>query len=418
MEREQQIRKRTLVEDTSGAQQEGVGAERRVNGFEYDFAKSYLFSLFSKRMSNPELEVTRCLAHSSLSHRPQVPSLIKTGTGTLPLIPDGVLEATLLWKKGTYEVTIAKESQYGGERVHTVYSLALSSEADAPLQLTEYILQESIANSYYRNQVLRITWTPLAERSLTVKPVNVVGKPLSKIILRDDVRDVLELFIQTTIGFPILRKPLRLLLEGPPGSGKTESIRAVIESCKDFATFLIVESNVEMTELFDFASLFLPCVIVLDDLDLIFGNRHDVSNRESLAEFLMLTDGVSKSNVFMLATINNKTFLDQAAARPCRWDYIIDTSAPHPSQYLTLIKERCNNETVVELFTEAVCRIMESHRVSGAFIANLLGHLQLTYRLSPDKLSEGYVISTVERMYKSFYRAPETKEQSVGFVAN
>jgi hypothetical protein len=418
MERDQQIRKRTLVEDTSGAQQEGVGAERRVSGFEYDFAKSYLFSLFSKRISNPELEITRCLAHTSLSHRPQVPSMIKTGPDTLPIIPDGVLESTVIWQKGTYEINISKESQYGGERVHTIYSLALSPEADAPLQLTEYILQESVAHSFYRNRILTVTWTPLAERSLTVRPVNVIGKPLSKIILRDDVRDVLELFIQTTIGFPILRKPLRLLLEGPAGTGKTESIRAVIQACKDFATFLIVESNVEMTELFDFANLFSPCVIVLDDLDLIFGNRHDVSNRESLAEFLMLTDGVSKSSVFMLATINNKKFLDQAAARPCRWEYIIDTGAPHPSQYMTMIKERCNNETVVDLFTEAVCRTMEDHNVSGAFIINLLGHLELTYRLNPEKLSEEYVISTVERMHKSFYRAPEAKEQSVGFVTN
>jgi SpoVK/Ycf46/Vps4 family AAA+-type ATPase len=133
---------------------------------------------------------------------------------------------------------------------------------------------------------------------------------------------------------------------------------------------------------------------------------------------LMLTDGVSKSSVFMLATVNEKKFLDQAATRPCRWDYIIDTGAPHPSQYMTLIKERCQNEKVVDLFTEAVCRTMGGHNVSGAFVVNLLGHLELTYRLSPEKLSEEYVILTIERMHKSFYRAPEAKEQSVGFAAN
>jgi hypothetical protein len=404
--------------DASGDQSGGISSEIRISPFEYDFAKSFIYGLHSSRLVNEEIHIQRCVAHSSLSHRPQKPALIDVGSASLPVIGDGVLEATVLWKNHPYEVNIAKETQCEGQRIHTIYCLGLSTEASSSKQLLEYILRESVAHSFYKNQVLRISWNPMADRSLIVRPIKIVGQPLSEIILQDDVREAVEFMIQTIIGYPILRKSLRYLLEGSPGTGKTETIRTIIEACEGFGTFLIVEGTVDMVDLFDFASLFEPCVICLDDLDLMFGDRRDVANRENLGEFLAVMDGVSRTNIFVLGTVNEKKYLDEAASRPCRWDLIINIKAPTSPQYLKLVEERCANEEIVGLFTGLVIDSMKEKDVTGAFIVNLVKHLEITYALSPEKLNEQFVLTTVERMYRGFYKDSDGSEKPVGFGAN
>ncbi|MDP2883706.1 MAG: ATP-binding protein [Ignavibacteria bacterium] len=413
-----QTRRRAISQDSSGEPSGGVASERRVSPFEYDFLKSYIYAVHSGRFVNRELGIERCLAHSSLSHRPQKPSVIDVGSGSFALIGDGVLEASVSWKGVLYEVTISKETQYEGQRIHTIYCLGLSSEASSAKQLLEYLLQESVANSFYKNQVLRISYNPMADRTLIVKPVEIAGQALSKIILPDDVREAIEFMIQTIIGYPMLRRSSRYLLEGGPGTGKTETMRAIIEACKGFGTFLLVEGTVDMVDLFDFATLFEPCVICLDDLDLIFGNRHDAANREHLGEFLTMMDGVSKSHVFVLGTVNEKKYLDQAASRPCRWDFILNTKPPKSPVYLQLVKERCTNEHIAGLFTAQVIESMAAKNVTGAFIVNVVKHLEITHVLSPEKLNEQFVLTIIERMHKGFYKNSSSNNKPVGFRAN
>ena len=238
---------------------------------------------------------------------------------------------------------------------------------------------------------------------------------MSRIILEDDVREAIEFMIQTIIGYPVLHRSLRYLLEGGPGTGKTETVRAIIEACRGFGTFLLVEGSVDLVGLFDFASLFEPCVICLDDLDLIFGNRRDISNREHLGEFLTMMDGVSKSNVFVLGTVNEKKHLDQAASRPCRWDFILKTQPPRSEVYTHLLKERCAHEQITALFTQRIVEAMAAKDVTGAFIVNLIKHLEITFALAPEKLCEEFVLTTVERMYNGFYKNTDANTKSVGF---
>ena len=393
----------------------GIASERRLSPFEYDFLKSYIHAVHSGRFANKELMIDRCIAHSSLSHRPQRATVIDVGSASFPLIGDGVLEASITWRKALYEITVAKETQYEGQRTHTAYCLGLSADSSLAKQLLDYLLQESVANSFYKNQVLRISWNPMAERTLTVKPVAVAGQSLKKIILQEDVREAIEFMIQTIISYPVLRRSLRYLFEGAAGSGKTETVRSIIEACKGFGTFLLIEGSVDMIELFDFASLFEPCVICLDDLDLIFGNRRDIANREHLGEFLTLMDGVSKSNVFVIGTVNEKKYLDQAASRPCRWDFILRMQPPKSQLYVQLLKERCTHDEIRALFTQPIVASMAAKDVTGAFIVNLIKHLEITYALTPEKLCEEFVLATVERMHNAFYKNTDSSTKSVGF---
>lgn len=394
------------------------GSERVMSPYEYDFLKSYLYAVHSGRFENPDINIVRCVSHTSLSHRPLKPTIIDTTSSTFPLVGDGVLEVTVSWAGGLYEVNVSKESVYDGQRVHTAYCLSLTPEASSPKQLLDRLLEESVANSYFKHHVLRVTSNPMGENSLVVKPCRVSGQPLSKIMLKEDSKEAIEFLIETIKNNGTVQKPLRYLLEGKPGTGKTEIVRSIIEATRSCATFLFVEGMADLIELFDFAALFSPVVVCIDDLDLVFGNRQDVVNRERLGEFLGAVDGLSKSNVFVLATTNDKRWVDQAAARPGRFDAIINTDIVEPNLYRKLIQERCPNESIVKLFTVEVFELLEKKRISGAFIMNVIKHLEINSVLNPENLNEEFVLLTIERMHKGFYKVPKAKEGSLGFAPN
>ena len=394
------------------------GSERLISPYEYDFLKSFLHAVYSGRFENPDINIVRCVSHTSLNHRPLRPTIIDTTSESFPLVGDGVLEVTVNWRGGLYEVNVSRESTSDGLRLHMAFCLSLSEEASSPKKLLDLLLRESVANSYFKHEVLRVTGNPMGEHSLNVKSCKVTGQGLGKLMLGEETKEAVGFLIETIKNYSAIQRPLRYLLEGKPGTGKTEIVRTIIEATRGYATFLLIEGVVELIELFDFAALFSPAVVCLDDLDLIFGNRQDAANRERLGEFLGVMDGLSNSNVFVLATTNDKRWVDQAAARPGRFDAVIDTDIVDPKLYRHMICERCPNESIVKSFTGGVIDVLGQKRVSGAFIMNLIKYLEIASALRPETVNEEIVLRTIERMHRGFYRTPRTKEESFGFAPN
>jgi len=258
----------------------------------------------------------------------------------------------------------------------------------------------------------------MAQRAITVKPVKIDAQPLSGIVLQDEVRESVEFMIETIRHYPSLRKSLRYLLEGGPGTGKTETIRSIIGACEGCITVLIVESSVDVVQLFDYASLFEPCLVCVDDLDLLFGDRRDVANREQLAEFLTAMDGVRTNSVFVLGTVNQRQCLDAAAARPSRWDSVLTIMAPDSLSYVKLVQDRCRVEQIVELFTARVVESLKAKSISGAFLVTLVKHLEIAHVLSPGKLNEDFVLLSIDRLYNGFNKHSASSDTQVGFRGN
>ena len=179
-----------------------------------------------------------------------------------------------------------------------------------------------------------------------------------------------------------------------------------------------MESACNLREVFQFASLFTPSVLCLDDIDLFCGDRHQSSCREAIGEFLTLVDGFQASNLFVLATTNDKAWVDFAASRPGRFDVVLELDLHEPTLYLQLIHQRCSDRTVIELFDESVLNYLREKRVSGAFVVNLLKHLELKHAIAPEVLDSRYVLGAVERMYRGFYKPSRNGERPVGFETN
>jgi ATP-dependent 26S proteasome regulatory subunit len=101
------------------------------------------------------------------------------------------------------------------------------------------------------------------------------NETFDKIFIPEEVKDEFEKFCLSVENYTKLPYGLRYLLSGAPGTGKTKSIRALMNNLRTRATIIIAEGDIDFRALFDFASIFKPAVICFDDLDLLIENRSE-----------------------------------------------------------------------------------------------------------------------------------------------
>lgn len=391
------------------------GYDQILNPYEYEFLKSFLYAVHTGWIEDDKIEVIRCVAFNSHSLRPLVPSVTDSGTHSIPVVGDGTIEITLNFKEELYDISVTMELMPNGVKFFKVYCMGLSGDANEPKSVTVYCLQQAMRNSFYRNQILRVKPSGNFDEALNIEPVEMNGRPLNQIFLAKQCADAIELFIETIKNYGTLQRSLHLLFSGRPGTGKTESIRSIVEACKGVGTFLIVQGQCKMREVFQFASCFSPAILCLDDIDLICPERLDQNDTKRLSEFLSTIDGFTSPDLFILATTNDKRWVDVAASRPGRFDMILDFDVLDQSVYQVLIRERCKDNDLVGLFTEDVIGYLVRKKVTGAFVANMLKYLEINKALSNGSFDRCNIMDLIEGLHRGFYRRSNNGSDRVGF---
>lgn len=382
-------------------------AQREIRSYQYDLIKSYLHRAYIGVLIAPNMQILRLVAPAdAFSYRSKPITVADDLEGTFIRVLDSKIHATITISQSLYDVSLFWEQQ-GGWISFYIYVFGLDSCSNKANELLELLVRESMLNSPYRNKCLAIEMRRSEDANLPGRPAlslaRVDNQNLSGILLPEKIMMSIKLFIDAIKQHSELKLPMRYLLSGRPGTGKTRIIQAVANEAKGYATFIFANGSEECLDVaFEFADVFSPLVICIDDVDLIVGARDEGIYSNRLASFLQNLDGFVRQDFFLLATANDKRFVDLAARRPGRFDRVIDVDIIDSDQYLSLVRTKTSNEHILSLFDEAMLSALERKRVTGAFVANLVKQLEVMDRLSPGSLRGTVVKELIEELNAGF----------------
>jgi len=147
-------------------------------------------------------------------------------------------------------------------------------------------------------------------------------------------------------GIPLKRG---ILLAGEPGTGKTIICRALMAEAEGITCITTngyaLDDDDYVTTLYELAEDLSPCIVFIEDIDLIGQNRMEFGYMRgpALLSLLSVMDGVEEQReVVTVATTNCLETLDKALSqRPSRFDRVIKLTRPSVEQRRELISRLC-----------------------------------------------------------------------------
>jgi cell division protease FtsH len=186
--------------------------------------------------------------------------------------------------------------------------------------------------------------------------------------------------------------PKGILLVGPPGTGKTLLARAVAGeahvpffsiSGSDFVEMFVGVGASRVRDLFEQAKKNAPCIIFIDEIDAIGGQRSvhvglvNDEREQTLNQLLSEMDGFEANvGVLILGATNRPDILDRALLRPGRFDRQVVVDSPDIDGREAILKVHSRDKRLAADVN--LRRIAQSTAgFSGADLANALNEAAL-----------------------------------------
>lgn len=194
------------------------------------------------------------------------------------------------------------------------------------------------------------------------------GRSWESIILDENTKKEIK---ANTIGFLARRAscakygipPKRgLLLSGEPGTGKTIICKALMAEANGFTCITsnayVLDADDYLSELYELAEDLSPCIVFIEDIDLIGQNRDEFGYQKgsALLSLLSVLDGIEeKKDIVTVATTNCLETLDRALSqRPSRFDRVVKLAKPSFDQRLEMVSRLCQRISLTHALQQYV----------------------------------------------------------------
>jgi len=217
--------------------------------------------------------------------------------------------------------------------------------------------------------------------------------------------------------------PKGVLLLGPPGTGKTLLARAVAGEAKvpffslsgsEFVEMFVGVGAARVRDLFQQAKAQAPCIVFIDELDAIggqrgirFGNVND-EREQTLNQLLVEMDGFEpNSGVILLSATNRPDVLDRALLRPGRFDRQVVIDAPDLEGRAAILKIHVRDKPLApDVDLRRVAQATPGF--SGADLANAMNEAAL---LAARRRSAAITQHDIEDAVEKVVAGPERKSR-------
>ncbi|GFZ75275.1 ATP-dependent zinc metalloprotease FtsH [Hydrangea phyllody phytoplasma] len=181
--------------------------------------------------------------------------------------------------------------------------------------------------------------------------------------------------------------PKGVLLSGPPGTGKTLLAKALAGeagvpfyavSGSEFVEMYVGVGASRIRELFKEAKQNTPCVLFIDEIDVLGGKRSNSDSGgsqekdQTLNQLLTEMDGFTKSlGVIVIAATNRVDVLDDALLRPGRFDRQFNVGLPDIKARQAILKVHARNKKIAKS-VDFLQLAKQTPGMSGAQLAAVL----------------------------------------------
>lgn len=237
--------------------------------------------------------------------------------------------------------------------------------------------------------------------------------------LKQDIRDDLTQFFAARDTYEEYGIPWKrgILFVGPPGNGKTHTVKALINSMAQPCLYVKslklpggAPDDMSIRQVFERARRTAPCILVLEDLDALL-------NSQNRSFFLNELDGFAANiGIVTLATTNHPERLDPAILdRPSRFDRKYPFDLPEVAERKAYIAMwNASLKAALQLSEEGIGKLSElTEGFSFAYLKELFLSSMMRWIASPrpgamEEVMSGQVAVLREQMASSLaYQAAE-----------